>query len=63
MRNSVQKFLTPCNYNYKKYNLIGPETTLFKINQSRATRKWCDLTTGSRNFDLFKTHSCKLIPY
>ena len=28
----------------KKYKLIDPETLLFKVNQSRAIRKWCDLT-------------------
>ena len=32
------------HYSYKKYNLIGPETLLFKINQSRAWKKWRDLT-------------------
>ena len=35
-----QKFVIP-----KNLKLIGPETTLFKINQSRAARKWPDLTT------------------
>ena len=42
--NSVQKCVIPCNYNYKKYNLIALETLLFKINQLRATRKSRDLT-------------------
>ena len=44
MCNFVQKVEIPCNYNYKRYNQIGPETTLFKIDQSRATRKRRDLT-------------------
>ena len=26
LSNSVQNCVIPCNYNYKKYNLIGPET-------------------------------------
>ena len=28
----------------QKNNLIGPETTLYKINQSGATKKWRDPT-------------------
>ena len=58
--NFVQKSLIPCNYNCKKYQLIGPQTLLFKINQSRATRKfrgltcyaWCDKKLDSGHKDL-----------
>ena len=43
IRNSVQKCLIPFNYSYKKHNLIGTETLLFKINQSWAITcyAWC----------------------
>ena len=32
------------NITTKKYNLICPETMLYKVNQSPAMRKWHDLT-------------------
>ena len=32
------------NITTKKYNLICPETMLYKVNQSPAMRKWRDLT-------------------
>ena len=40
----VQKSVIPCNYNYNNIELVGLETLLFKVEQSRATRKWRDLT-------------------
>ena len=46
---TVQVLFILCNYNYKKYSLIGPESSLFKIKQSCATRKWCDLTGYMRS--------------
>ena len=48
LRNSVQICVILCNYNYKKaFSLIGLETTLFEINQSRATRKWRELACSA----------------
>ena len=46
---TVQVLFILCNYNYKKYSLIGLETSLFKIKQSCATRKWCNLTYSMRS--------------